>query len=108
MLLLLVLFFVLGLSVCTENDRLIYKQIGHTFSSEFRKFGGIFVYKEDFEQEVISKTNLSPQCAMCYGEAYICGYDNCKWRCITENESCTNCLISAKCIDNCNKCTGFF
>lgn len=103
----LLLFITLSYAVCNTNDKDIYHRIGHTFSTKFREFGGLFVWKSDFQAKVESKIGLSPICAACYADAYICGYDNCKWTCRNDNDACTECLLKSKCIENCAKCTGF-
>ena len=103
----LLLFFISVYSLCNSNDKHIYHRIGHTFSTQFRGFGGLSVSRDAFQLQVESKTSLSSPCAACYADAYICGWDNCKWNCVTENESCTKCLLDSKCIENCAKCTGF-
>jgi hypothetical protein len=92
---------------CDANDMKIFEKDGATFTSRFRSFGGMFVSKSDFEKKVSQATGLSAQCASCYGDSYICGYDNCKWKCAMEGDSCTSCLHAAHCIETCNRCTGF-
>lgn len=93
---------------CTKKDLAIWKREGHTWSHKFRQFGGIWVYQPAFEEKVRSATGLSAECARCYGDAYTCGYDQCKWSCMSEGSSCDSCLVQQKCTENCNKCTGFF
>lgn len=93
---------------CNANDKKIFKKDGATFTSHrFRAFGGMFVTKSAFEKKISQETGLSAQCASCYGDSYICGYDNCKFRCAMEGDSCTTCLNAAHCIETCNRCTGF-
>lgn len=105
----LVLLFV-GLSQgskCNVQDRLVYKQIGETFPSKFRSFGGWSVSKSSFESSVREYAGLSKPCSECFGDAYICGYNNCFWSCSSAGETCNRCLIEEKCTENVNKCTGF-
>jgi hypothetical protein len=92
---------------CTSEDALIHKKIGHEFSHRFRAFGGMTVSKSSYEASVRQDTGLSTPCSQCYGDAYICGYDNCFWSCSTEGASCDDCLKKEGCIKNCNECTGF-
>lgn len=108
-LLVVVLFF--GISAaktnCNANDHVIFSQIGHTFATAFRNFGGLRVNETTYVKAVMEMTGLTLSCAQCYGRAYICGYDNCSYRCMTDNRFCTWCLESNNCISDCNKCTKF-
>lgn len=92
---------------CNKKDKQIFKRIGHEFSHRFRAFGGVTVSKTSYENAVHKATGLSTPCSQCYGDAYICGYNNCFWSCSTEGSSCDNCLQNEGCISSCNKCTGF-
>lgn len=91
---------------CNYKDKIIYKRIGHEFAHKFRAFGGLRVYKPEYEEAVRKATKLSVPCSECYGDAYICGYDKCFWSCSTEGQSCNECLEKEGCISECNKCTG--
>lgn len=109
---LLLVFLLLGLAtgssgVCTPQDRAIWTREGHTWSHVFRAFGGLWVSQSSYEERVRDATGLTSACASCYGDAYICGYSNCKWSCMREGMACDACLTEQKCIENCNKCTGF-
>lgn len=107
-LLLFCFFFIVAHSKCTAGDRLIYNAAGNTFQSRMRTFGGAFVSKSEYEEQVVKYYGLSAKCSTCYGDAYICGYDNCKWSCFTEGEKCDICLVEHGCIRAVSKCTGFF
>jgi len=91
---------------CNRSDKLIYKKTGHEFKALFRTFGGLWVTRNSYIAKVMDATSLSYKCSQCYGDAYICGYKNCKWNCIEDGEKCDACLIKHKCIEECNKCTG--
>lgn len=97
-----------GAGKCNKQDRAIWTREGHTWSHTFRSFGGIWVSQSSYEEKVRDATGLTQGCAKCYGDAYICGRSNCKWSCMTEGVACDACLTEQKCIENCNKCTGFF
>lgn len=92
---------------CKPSDASIYKAIGHTFPSLFRSYGGLYTSKASYEQQIVENVKLSPSCASCYGDAYICGYDKCKWKCIREGKSCDVCLEKMGCIEENKRCTGF-
>ena len=93
---------------CNAHDKKIFKAHGVNFTSaKFRIFGGMFVTQSAFEHKIAQATGLSLACATCYGDSYTCGYDNCKFRCALEGDSCTSCLHDAHCIEKCNQCTGF-
>jgi hypothetical protein len=92
---------------CNHSDKLIYKRIGKEFSHRFRAFGGVTVSKSSYEAAVQKATHLSSPCSVCYGDAYICGYNKCFWSCSREGVSCDECLVKEGCISECNKCTGF-
>lgn len=97
----------IALGKCNPSDTIIYKAIGHTFPTLFRSYGGLYTSKASYEQQIVEHVKLSPPCASCYGDAYICGYDKCKWKCIREGESCDVCLEKMKCIEENKQCTGF-
>jgi hypothetical protein len=110
MLILIVLIFLAEVSFgakCNTKDHQIYKHIGGTFAHRFRAFGGMTVSKSSYEASVRQDTGLSVACSECYGDAYICGYDNCFWSCSSEGESCDRCLKNEGCIKKVNVCTGF-
>lgn len=92
---------------CNKEDFRIYSRTGSTFPHRFRAFGGMTVSKASYESSVRSATGLSIPCSECYGDAYICGYENCFWSCASEGTSCNQCLINEKCIEKVNTCTGF-
>lgn len=96
-----------GTNVCTAADRRIWVAKGAQWPHQFRDLGGLFVSKSSYEESVRQLTGLSEPCSQCYGEAYICGYDNCKWSCSSEGPSCVDCLTNAHCISRCDACTGF-
>lgn len=101
------LFIGLALAVCTERDRLIFRAKGTTFPHMFRTFGGLWTSRERYEDKVRLATGLTRACAACYGQAYVCGFQRCKWDCMEEGYACDECLAKAGCIGACNKCTGF-
>lgn len=106
----LLLFFItltLG-AFCNPSDREIFNQKGHTFKTLFRSYGGTWVYQNEYEQKIVKNVGLSAMCAKCYGEAYICGWNNCLWPCRSAGPACDACLTTEHCISNCNTCTGFF
>ena len=115
MILLFVLFFVSfslpspseEKGACSRHDAHIYKKMGASFPTKFRKYGGLMVSREKYIQKIVKHIGLSETCAACYGDAYICGWDNCFWDCKTDNPSCDACLKEKECIQNCNKCTKF-
>lgn len=92
---------------CSKADRAIWTRNGHLWPHQFRQYGGMFTSKSSYEEQVAAATGLTRTCTSCYGEAYICGYSNCKWSCATEGSSCDSCLVQEGCIGNCNQCTGF-
>lgn len=92
---------------CNDADYAIYRAKGSTFSTLFRSYGGLFTYQSTFEESVVQGTGLSSTCATCYGDSYICGYNNCKYKCALAGNSCTRCLDAAQCIRACDECTGF-
>lgn len=93
--------------VCLDNDRRIYAKSGDTFPFEFRKLGGFSVSKTAYEEAISNKFGISQSCAVCYGNAYICGWDNCAVQCAFAGQMCSKCLDEAKCVQNCDICTGF-
>lgn len=106
--LLLVVEFAVGAAgVCTTQDRAIWEREGHTWPHRFRDFGGALVSTPSYERSVRAATGLTEACAACYGEAYNCGYDHCKWSCYWESDACNTCLHDEGCIERCNRCTGF-
>lgn len=107
MILLLLLFVGISVAICNHKDRDIYKQKGHTFETKFRSFGGLFVSQSNYEGKVAKEMGLSKPCSRCYGDAYTCGYNNCKSSCWRESPACTTCLKDSGCTDKCNQCTGF-
>ena len=107
MLLLLFVAAALGSVRCNDADRAIYARDGDTFPARFRSFAGVTVSKSSYESQIVRATALSASCASCYGEAYICGWDNCRWSCVTAGASCNACLGSSGCVSACNACTGF-
>ena len=110
-LLILLVVVVLVVSVegskCSKADRAIWVRNGHLWPHQFRQYGGLWTSQSSYEEQVVAATGLTRTCATCYGEAYICGYSNCKWSCATEGPSCDSCLVQEGCIGNCNQCTGF-
>jgi hypothetical protein len=95
-------------SSCNKRDFAIYERIGPTFEERFRSFGGLWVSRDAYVDKIVNQVGLSRTCASCYGDAYICGWDNCKSACFRAGSSCTACLEAAKCIAECKKCTNFF
>lgn len=93
---------------CNSTDAIIYTKKGTTFPAVFRSFGGFSVSKAAYERAIVEHMHLSPSCAACYGTAYICGWDSCKRKCVFAGERCDKCLHEAKCIENAQKCTGFY
>lgn len=94
-------------AACNAADHKIYAAKGKTFPIEFRKFGGLSVSKTAYEEAISEAFGLSVQCAKCYGEAYICGWNACRWRCALPSLVCDGCLDKAGCVSECSKCTGF-
>jgi len=92
---------------CNKRDFRIFKKKGQTFPQTFRSYGGMTVSKQNYEQSIMDNFHLSKSCSVCYGNAYICGWDNCLWKCREDSIECNTCLQNAGCIKNCNKCTGF-
>lgn len=106
--LLALLVIVTEAGVCNHNDREIYKTRGKDFPDIFRSFGGLFVSQSSYEDKVKKETHLSAPCTRCYGEAYICGFDNCKIACALKlNARCKDCLSTYNCTQKCDECTGF-
>lgn len=105
---LLAITYGVSTSMCTAEDHAIFRRIGHTFEHVFRPFGGVTVSKRGFEMEVTRAVGLSESCASCYGDSYICGWDNCKRACIFESTMCTACLVENQCVERCRVCTGFY
>lgn len=105
---LVLLFFVAtALALCNQHDVEIYNQKGTTFQTVFRTFGGMFVSQESYERTIVDQMGLSASCARCYGDAYTCGYSNCKMSCAWAGSSCDTCLADHQCSQVCNQCTGF-
>ena len=102
----LFLFLPLVASLCNSDDRAIYAHRGAEFPALFRSFGGISVTKSAFVARIQRETGLSAQCAQCYGDAYICGWNNCKWNCVTAGSDCDSCLKGHACKSTCDTCTG--
>lgn len=94
-------------NACNAADAVIHSRKGSTFASVFRSYGGFYVSKSSYERKIVDNMNLSPSCAVCYGDAYICGWSNCKMSCMREGKRCDACLQRMGCIDAVNKCTGF-
>lgn len=104
---LILLFISVAWALCNSNDLKIYQTNGHLFPALFRSFAGVTVSKEAFELQVVRETGLSAQCAQCYGSAYICGWQKCKWACLQTGRTCNTCLREESCTTNCDECTGF-
>lgn len=108
--LLLLLCFVFtttnGAGVCNHKDAKIYKRLGVTFPKLFRSFGGLTVSKSEYTERIVREVHLSEPCALCYADAYICGWDNCFWACKTPSLDCDQCLVKNDCVSQCEKCTG--
>lgn len=92
---------------CTAADKAIFDRVGASWPSLFRSFAGVTVGKSDYEHSIISVTGITAPCASCYGDAYLCGYEHCKWSCLTEGPSCDACLREENCLQTCASCTGF-
>jgi hypothetical protein len=92
---------------CTTADKAIFDRVGASWPRLFRSFAGLTVDKSTYERSIIDVTGLSHPCASCYGDAYLCGYEHCKWSCITEGPSCDACLREENCLQTCASCTGF-
>lgn len=111
--LVILLFSVLALGFgstkrqCTSRDRRIWEREGHRWPHQFRAYGGLWTGRDSYEEQVRHATGLSAPCARCYGVAYECGKDNCKWSCMTEGVACDACLEEAGCLGTCKVCTGF-
>lgn len=105
--LLLALTGAYGTGVCTPADRRLWVEKGAQWPHQFRDLGGLFVSTSSYEERVRHLTGMSEACSQCYGQAYNCGYDNCKWSCSSEGPSCVECLTQAGCIARCDACTGF-
>jgi hypothetical protein len=105
----LLLLFFWGFGVaCNQEDKAVFARKGNSFPALFRSFGGLTVGKDAYVSRIQSEVGLSAACAECYGAAYMCGWVNCKYSCITAGISCDACLLQYKCISVCNKCTGFY
>lgn len=92
--------------VCNQKDQSIYDALGQTFPHKFRKLGGFFVSKEQYEAAIVENYKLSPACAGCYGTAYVCGWNHCKVDCALEGVKCKECLEAERCISDWNTCSG--
>lgn len=117
-LLMLALFILVSLSAaaapqlqrkekCNHHDVQIFRRDGAHFEAKFRALGGMTVSQSEYVDAVAHASGLTRPCAECYGEAYMCGWNNCKWECSTAGPSCDKCLQEADCIEECDKCTGF-
>lgn len=110
----MVLFFTaIGTSIkseqgkCTNpSDKAIHQRRGSEFEKLFRSFAGVFVTQSQYETKIQEATGLSATCASCYGDIYICGWQNCKMGCSASGEPCHVCLKDAGCTDALNKCRG--
>lgn len=108
LLLLLLTFCSLGLStMCSSKDAAIHHARKSEFPMLFRSFAGMSVTKRAYEARIVKETGLTSSCAVCYGDAYICGWNSCKWPCVSAGNSCNHCLEKYKCAIDCDKCTGF-
>lgn len=107
--LLLVLFALANAatSACNDNDSAIFARQGQDFPLKFRNFGGLSVTKSAYEKRIQSEVGLSATCAACYGDAYICGWNHCKWPCVSAGAICNTCLTENSCIQKCDACTKF-
>jgi len=92
---------------CTLTDDAIHARIGNTFAARFRSFGGLTVSKAAFEEHVRKDTGMTALCAACYGNAYICGWDDCKSDCWNTGAECDACLIRYHCTQDVVACTGW-
>jgi hypothetical protein len=95
-----------GSGRCTAADHDIIERIGDTFEARFSDFGGLFVTKSSYESKVQRAVGLSALCSTCFGEAYICGYDHCRWKCATSamSKTCKDCVREHQCVQNCETC----
>lgn len=93
---------------CTLADRAVFAEEGATFPVRFRALGGLTVSRARYVSEIVDETGLSAGCAECYGDAYMCGWNHCKWPCRSASEACDACLTRNRCIEQCERCTGFF
>lgn len=93
-------------SRCNARDKEIIARDGDTFEARFSDFGGLFVTKSSYESKVQKAAGLSARCSTCFGEAYICGYDHCKWKCGTSavSKTCMDCAREYMCVQNCEHC----
>lgn len=91
---------------CNAADEAIIARLGDTFEARFEDFGGLFVSKASYEYKVQRAVGVSPLCSTCFGDAYICGWNNCKMDCATSvsSSACKQCLRSHQCVQNCEKC----
>lgn len=92
---------------CNKQDAIIYKAIGHTFPTLFRTFAGLWVSQAEYEVRIQEVVKLSAPCSQCYGDAYTCGWNNCKRACIYPSSTCDQCLFDYGCSTACNACTHF-
>lgn len=106
-LLLLILFIICGGGTCNQADFAVYAKHGAEFPFRFRQYGGLFVDRDEYIEAIRVNEGLTKECATCYGDAYICGWNNCKLSCVLQDEVCDTCLINHQCKQDCDKCTGF-
>ena len=103
----LLVIIALAVAKCNHKDHAIFARRGGEFPTLFRGFGGITVSKDAYVEDICHATGLTRSCATCYGDAYMCGWSNCKWDCVSPGPDCDKCLTHYKCDVNCNKCTKF-
>jgi len=92
---------------CTPQDTAIHTARGSTFERDFRAEGGLFVSRSEFVDAVVRVSGLSHGCAECFGNVYICGWNECKAPCITNGPRCSSCLLRRGCTAALDACTGW-
>lgn len=92
---------------CNAQDKRIYREKGSEFPTLFRSYGGLTVTRAAYERRIVEEVHLSASCASCYGAAYLCGWNNCKWACASEGMLCDGCLVDHSCIQACDACTAY-
>jgi hypothetical protein len=92
---------------CNDQDLKIFQARGSEFPIRFRQYGGFFVTKSSYISALQQNEGLSLSCASCYGDAYICGFENCKMSCVSWGKLCERCLTQYGCKRACDVCTGF-
>lgn len=92
---------------CNPHDLNVYQKHGNEFPRRFRQYAGMFVTRSQYIESLHKYEGLSTPCAECYGDAYICGWTNCKMDCVSQDKICNKCLRENDCTQKCDACTGF-